>query len=261
MRGTARWARNARRRRLPRACSAVPKPCDHGCVSTTIRRDEDLSRASQVPVDRAKRVHISAVTEAPRLAKGAHLRAGDGPDAVTVATAALLWRDCESRRCACCRPDLRRPPSAPRCRSRGRAATLTDADIAPGPDDWQECDSGLRGGGVTVAEIVRSDTRGPDAGFAMGKQKASTHTGAHRQSYESIRPASLGMTCRPDSRGSSQTHRTRRLRRDDPPAPNLRRGARRFGDGSLFGQVSASPEPLFRAFRDSGTHLRTYLLT
>ena len=43
--------------------------------------------------------------------------------------------NCESRRSACCPPDPRRPASAPRSRSRGRAAILTDADLAPGPDD------------------------------------------------------------------------------------------------------------------------------
>jgi hypothetical protein len=56
--------------------------------------------------------------------------------------AALLCRDCESRRCACCRPDPRRTASAPRSRSRGRAATLADADLAPGPDDRQELRTG-----------------------------------------------------------------------------------------------------------------------
>ena len=40
----------------------------------------------------------------PPFAKGAHLRAGHGPDALTVATAALLCRGCESRRSACWQP-------------------------------------------------------------------------------------------------------------------------------------------------------------
>ena len=36
-------------------------------------------------------------------------------------------------------PGPRRPASAPGSRSRGRAATLADADLAPGPDDLQNC--------------------------------------------------------------------------------------------------------------------------
>jgi hypothetical protein len=40
--------------------------------------------------------------------------------------------------CACCRPDPRRPASAPSSRSRGRAATPVDADLAAGPDEQQE---------------------------------------------------------------------------------------------------------------------------
>lgn len=56
---------------------------------------------------------LSAETgRAPHLAKGAHLRAGDGPDAVTVATAALLWRACKIRRSACWCADPRRLASA-----------------------------------------------------------------------------------------------------------------------------------------------------
>ena len=49
--------------------------------------------------------------------------------------AVLLCRDCGSRRCACCRPDPRQPASAPGPRCRGRAATLVNADPAPGPDE------------------------------------------------------------------------------------------------------------------------------
>src|SRR5437764_1168367 len=45
---------------------------------------------------------------------------------------------CGCRRCAYCRPDPPRPASAPGSRSRGRAATLVDTDLAPGPDDQQE---------------------------------------------------------------------------------------------------------------------------
>ena len=51
---------------------------------------------------------------------------------------ALLCRDCGSRRCACCRPGPRQPASAPGSRSRGRAATLVNADLAPGPDELRE---------------------------------------------------------------------------------------------------------------------------
>ena len=41
-----------------------------------------------------------------------------------------------SRPCACCRPDPRQCASAPGSRSRRRAATVVDADLAPGPDDF-----------------------------------------------------------------------------------------------------------------------------
>ena len=53
-----------------------------------------------------------------------------------------LWRDHParpplprpgSRRCACCQPDPRGPPSAPGSRSPGRAAGLVDVDLAAGP--------------------------------------------------------------------------------------------------------------------------------
>jgi hypothetical protein len=47
----------------------------------------------------------------------------------------LHCRDCGSHPCACCRPDPRRPASAPGSPSRGRAASLVGADLAPGPDD------------------------------------------------------------------------------------------------------------------------------
>jgi hypothetical protein len=50
-------------------------------------------------------------------------------------SADLLCRDCGSRRCACCRPDPRQPASAPGPRWRGRAATLVNADPAPGLDE------------------------------------------------------------------------------------------------------------------------------
>ena len=50
----------------------------------------------------------------------------------------LLCRECGSRRCACCRREPRRPASAPGSRSRGRAATLVNADLAPGPDELGE---------------------------------------------------------------------------------------------------------------------------
>ena len=46
--------------------------------------------------------------------------------------------DCGSRRCACCRPDPRRAASAPGSRSRGRAAILVNADLAPGPDELHQ---------------------------------------------------------------------------------------------------------------------------
>jgi hypothetical protein len=51
--------------------------------------------------------------------------------------------------------------------------------------------------------------------------------GLHRQRCESVRPARLGCGLSPgaNSRGSRETHRTRRLRRHDPPAPNLRCGS------------------------------------
>jgi hypothetical protein len=67
--------------------------------------------------------------------KGAYLHALDGPALWSATPAALLCPDCGSRRCACCRPDPRRPASAPGSRPRGRAATLVDADLAPGPDE------------------------------------------------------------------------------------------------------------------------------
>ena len=53
-------------------------------------------------------------------------------------SAALLCRDCGSRRCAYYRPDPRRPASASRSRSRGRAATIAGADLAPGLDETEE---------------------------------------------------------------------------------------------------------------------------
>jgi hypothetical protein len=52
--------------------------------------------------------------------------------------AALLRRDCGSRQCACCRPNPRRLASAPGSRSRGRAATLVNADLAAGPDETEQ---------------------------------------------------------------------------------------------------------------------------
>jgi hypothetical protein len=47
----------------------------------------------------------------PQFANGAHLHALDGPALRSATPAALLCRDCGSRRCACCRPDPRRPGS------------------------------------------------------------------------------------------------------------------------------------------------------
>jgi hypothetical protein len=64
-------------------------------------------------------------------------------------------RDCGSRRCACCRPNLRRPASAPGSRSRGRAATLVDANLAPGPDE-QRCCCGALGDRCTPAAERRA---------------------------------------------------------------------------------------------------------
>ena len=57
------------------------------------------------------------------------------PGVVSDRSADLLCRDGGSRRCACCRPDPRRPASAPGSRSRGRAAALVKADLAPESDD------------------------------------------------------------------------------------------------------------------------------
>jgi hypothetical protein len=50
----------------------------------------------------------------------------------------LPCRGCGSRRCACCRPDPRRPARIPGSRSRGRAATPVDAHLAAGPDELQQ---------------------------------------------------------------------------------------------------------------------------
>ena len=57
------------------------------------------------------------------------------PGVMSGRSADLLCRDCGSRRCACCQPQARQPASAPGSRSRGRAATLVNADLAPGPDE------------------------------------------------------------------------------------------------------------------------------
>jgi hypothetical protein len=60
------------------------------------------------------------------------------PGVMSGRSADLLCRDCGSRRCACSPSDPRRVASAPGSRSRGRAATLVNPDLAPGPDDQRE---------------------------------------------------------------------------------------------------------------------------
>jgi len=68
-------------------------------------------------------------------AKGAHLHTLVGATSRSARPPALICRDCGSRPCACCRPDPRQPASAPGSRSRERAATLVNVDLAPGPDE------------------------------------------------------------------------------------------------------------------------------
>jgi len=68
-------------------------------------------------------------------ARGAPLHALDGPALRSATAAALLCRDCRSHPSASCRPDPRQPASAPGSRSRGRAATLVNPHLAPGPDE------------------------------------------------------------------------------------------------------------------------------
>jgi hypothetical protein len=96
-------------------------------------------------------------------------------------SADLPCRGCGSRRCVCCRPDPRRPASAPGSRSRGRAATLVDADLAPGPDDLRErgaerrpsprrdwrCGSGAQPGGAVIVRPLAVALR-----FAFGPAPA-----------------------------------------------------------------------------------------
>ena len=94
------------------------------------------------------------------VAKGAPLHALDGPALRSATAAALLCRDCRSHPSASCRPDPRQPASAPGSRSRGRAATLVNPDLAPGPDDLGKGGGGLRGDARLVVEIVRCGSEG-----------------------------------------------------------------------------------------------------
>jgi hypothetical protein len=73
-----------------------------------------------------------------RFATCATGRLAGHPGVVSDGSADLLCRDCGSRRCAYCRPDSRQPASASGSRSRGRAATLVSADVAPGLDELGE---------------------------------------------------------------------------------------------------------------------------
>jgi hypothetical protein len=99
----------------------------------------------------------------PQFAKGAHLCSVDRVALTPATPAALLCRVCGCRRCACCRPDPRRPASAPGSRSRGRAATLVDADLAAGPDETRSSRSRRVAGRLRRARSFRCDSLGnPD---------------------------------------------------------------------------------------------------
>ena len=75
---------------------------------------------------------------------------------------------------------------------------------------------------------IRSGTSGPHARFAMGKQQASAD-GAQGCIVSHARAFALrgsDVICRPVrmAEAREETHRTRHLRRHDPPTPNLRWG-------------------------------------
>jgi len=89
---------------------------------------------------------VTAICAAGRLA--------GHPGAVSDRSADVLCRDSGSRRCAYCRPDPRQPATAHGSRSRGQAATLVSADLAPGLDDLGKGGGGLRGDARLVVEIV-----------------------------------------------------------------------------------------------------------
>ena len=70
----------------------------------------------------------------------------------------------ESPVCLLPRPDPRQPASAPGSRSRGRAATLDNADLAPGPDEQQHS-------GQTAPSSQRR--RRPEAALAWSSRGAA----------------------------------------------------------------------------------------
>ena len=65
-------------------------------------------------------------------------------------------------RCACRRRDTRRLASAPGSRSRGRAGTVVDADLAPGPDEEERrrrATASLRCGSPDAAVVASQPAR------------------------------------------------------------------------------------------------------
>jgi hypothetical protein len=88
--------------------------------------------------------------------------------------AALLCRDCGSRRCACRRPDPRQPASAPGSRSRGRAATLVNEDLAAGPDALQKPAAGSDRARPRLMKIVRRGSHVSDRAV-QSNHRLSSH--------------------------------------------------------------------------------------
>ena len=124
----------------------------------------------------------------------------------------LLCRDCRRRRCACCRSDPRRAASTPDCRARGRAATVLDARIAAGRDDFQgsrgraggdgaRCSAAFPNGSLRdVISAFCSSGREPSLWWGMGSAR-----GALQRWWIRRRPGSMS----PVAGGSSATSSVR----------------------------------------------------